>query len=90
MLADIRASQEKERGHQREDSDGAANPVAEAELGDRGVVLEPQQDELLFADQLPFLDQDLATSVRVVVVGNAVARLFAKLGSRLRLELQSW
>jgi hypothetical protein len=59
---------------------------AKTKLGDRGVVLQPQQNELLFADRLPFLDQYVAARVRVVVVGDSVARLFSKQSSRLGLK----
>ena len=67
-------SRQKVQGsNERKDPHDPPGPVAKAELGHRGIVLETKEDELLLADRLSLFDQDLAARVGVIMVGDAVA-----------------
>ena len=64
----------------------ARSPSQEDAL--RGLVLHPQQDELLLADRLPLFDQDVALGEGVEVLVHPAAGLVAQPRGDLRLMSQ--
>ena len=61
---DIVSREQEEGGHQGQDPQGPPGTVAQSQRALGELVLHPQQDELLFADRLSLLDQDVALGVR--------------------------
>ena len=60
----IVSREQEEGGHQGQDPQGPPRLVAQAQRALGGLMFHPQQDELLLADRLSLLDQDVALGVR--------------------------